>query len=308
MPQYDIRQDTTYRRGVVLGLTVAEIMILLIFVLLMALAAALSEREERLAVFEDGTASRLVEAIQEAYPEAEDPDDYFKELQRAIEARKAIEDAGFEEATEEWAEDADIGRKAREAAERAGAEDPGAFAEDVIGKAADGKKDGWPPFFSLSEAGGYTFKSGSAILQPKFRKNLQDEVIPKLAQFVREYDVDVLEVIGHTDEVSMPGSSNLDDKLIASSAGRVPIKDLEFADNAGLAIARATSVVRILRADKRLSGVTILPLSGAQLIMPVDRVADGSASGDDEKRRRIEIRLRRSTEQVTPGGREETGE
>ena len=64
------------------------------------------------------------------------------------------------------------------------------------------------------------------------------------------------------------------------------------------AMARAVAVVRILRADRRLREVTILPLSGAQMIVPVDRMADGSATGDDELRRRIEIRLRRTTEQA----------
>ena len=48
----DLRQDKSYRRGLVLGLTMAEVMILLIFLLLMALAAALANREDRLQLFE----------------------------------------------------------------------------------------------------------------------------------------------------------------------------------------------------------------------------------------------------------------
>jgi hypothetical protein len=98
----------------------------------------------------------------------------------------------------------------------------------------------------------------------------------------------------------MTGQSNLDGSLIQASVGRVPIGALRSTDNAGLAMARAVAVVQQLRADPRLRGVAILPLSGAQMIVPVDHVADGTARGGDQRRRRIEIRLRKSTQQASP--------
>jgi flagellar motor protein MotB len=300
MAGFDIRQDKSYRRGLILGLTIAEIMILLIFVLLMALAAALANREKRLEAVEDGTGSRLVEAIQAAYPEANSPDDYYKELVRAIDARKAVERYGDKAAGERLAEDAEIGRQAREAAARAGVTNPSEFAERAISRASAGKRGEWPPFFSLSEAGGYYFESGKATLRPDFEQKLRTTIIPLLKRNIDDYGVDVVEVIGHTDEVPMVGASNLDQLLISASASRTPIEALHSTDNAGLAMARAVAVVRILRADPRLAGVTILPLSGAQMIVPIDRVADGSSSRSDQSRRRIEMRLRRSTEQVAP--------
>jgi hypothetical protein len=101
----------------------------------------------------------------------------------------------------------------------------------------------------------------------------------------------------------MVGASNLDGMLIPAMNGRVPVGVLKPTDNAGLAIARATSVARILRADPRLAGVTILPLSGAQMIEPVDHLADGHSAGDDRKRRRIEIRVRRSTQEAPSADR-----
>jgi hypothetical protein len=58
------------------------------------------------------------------------------------------------------------------------------------------------------------------------------------------------------------------------------------------------SVVRVLRADPRLARAAILPLSGGQMIVPVDRMADGTARSGDQARRRIEIRLRRSTKEA----------
>ncbi|WP_327753701.1 hypothetical protein VVT58_06525 [Sphingobium sp. SJ10-10] len=298
--QLDLRQDKSYRRGLVLGLTMAEIMILLLFVLLMALAAALQNRDARIQALDNGGASRLVEELQRAYPEAKNSDEYFKELKRAIEARRQVEAAGAKDGAANLMADAEVGRQVREAAKASGVKDPEKFVKEVVAASSKGRKGQWPPFFSLSEAGGYFFDSGKATLRPEFDHNLRGEVIPMLAKSVADYDVDVVEVIGHTDEVPMSGSSNLDSSLIAASVGRSPISGLRSTDNAGLAMARAVAVVHVLRSDPRLRNVAILPLSGAQMIVPVDKVADGSARGDDQRRRRIEIRMRRSTQQASP--------
>jgi flagellar motor protein MotB len=298
MNQIDLRQEKSYRRGLILGLTIAEIMILLIFVLLMALSAALSTRDRQLAVLDNGGAKRVIEVLQEAYPQATKSDDYFKELVRAIEVRKELEEQGIKAGGEQLLKDAAIGAEARAAAAAAGAEDPERFVRNALQVAKNGKKGEWPPFFSLSEAGGYYFDSGKATLRSDFRLSLKDKVIPLLANSIKDYAVDVVEVIGHTDEVPMVGQSNLDALLINASTGTVDIGELRSTDNAGLAIARAVAVVQILRADPRLKEVAILPLSAAQMIVPVDRVADGSATASDRNRRRIEIRLRRSSKQA----------
>jgi flagellar motor protein MotB len=298
--QLDLRQDKSYRRGLVLGLTMAEIMILLLFVLLMALAAALQNRDARIQALDNGGASRLVEELQRAYPETKNSDEYFKELKRALEARRQMEAAGAKEGAANLMADAEVGRQVREAAKASGVKDPEKFVKEVVAASSKGRKGQWPPFFSLSEAGGYFFDSGKATLRPEFDHNLRSEVIPMLAKSVADYDVDVVEVIGHTDEVPMSGSSNLDSSLISASVGRSPISGLRSTDNAGLAMARAVAVVHVLRSDPRLRNVAILPLSGAQMIVPVDKVADGSARGDDQRRRRIEIRMRRSTQQASP--------
>lgn len=298
--QLNLRQDKAYRRGLVLGLTMAEVMILLLFVLLMALAAALQNRDARIKAIDSGDASRLVEELQRAYPNAKDSDDYFKELTKAIAIRREVERAGAKYDGTHLVADAEIGRQVREAAEASGVANPERFAKDIVAASSRGRKGQWPPFFSLSEAGGYFFDSGKATLRPEFERNLRDEVIPMLAKNVADYDVDVVEVIGHTDEVPMSGRSNLDSTLIQASVGRSPIAALRSTDNAGLAMARAVAVVQQLREDPRLRGISILPLSGAQMIVPVDHVADGTARGSDQRRRRIEIRLRKSTQQAAP--------
>lgn len=293
----DLRQEKAYRRGLVLGLTMAEVMILLIFLLLMALAASLQDRDQRIAALDSGGASRLIEQLQQAYPEASTSDDYFKELTRAIEIREAVERAGMEAGSRALLEDAELGHQVREAADGA---DPEAFLRGAIAAAERGREGEWPPFFSLSEAGGYYFDSGKATLQPRFEQSLRSTIIPMLVRSVRDYDVDVIEVVGHTDEMPMRGASNLDSSLIPASVSRIPIGDLRSTDNAGLAMARAVAVVHVLRSDPRLSNVRILPLSGAQMIVPVDQMADGTSPRDDRSRRRIEIRLRKSTGEAVP--------
>jgi flagellar motor protein MotB len=298
--RYDTRQLKPYRRGLILGLTMAEIMILIIFLLLMALTSALASKEKQVQQLSNGSATqKLVAQLQQRFPEARTTVDFFKELTLAADAKKRLDQmAGKEGLTDEMIRDAAVGAAAREIAKEDGVADP----LDVI-RDKSNKKGKWPPFISLSEADGYFFESGSAQLRPEFDRALRTQTTKRLAQIVRDYGVNVIEVIGHTDEVPMGGVSNLDSTLIPAMYGRVGVAALKPTDNAGLAIARATSVARVLRADPRFAGVTILPLSGAQMIEPVDHLADGRSAGDDRKRRRIEIRVRRSTQEVGQGER-----
>lgn len=74
----------------------------------------------------------------------------------------------------------------------------------------------WPPIISLSEADGYFFKVGSAELDDTFKARLRDKIVPRLIELAHEYKVDVIEVIGHTDEQPIvQRSSNLDQSLLS---------------------------------------------------------------------------------------------
>src|SRR5262249_22298507 len=53
----------------------------------------------------------------------------------------------------------------------------------------------WPPIINLSEAGGYYFATGSAVLTPDFATALRTVVISRLLQIAESFDVDVIEVI-----------------------------------------------------------------------------------------------------------------
>src|SRR5262249_34739949 len=79
-------------------------------------------------------------------------------------------------------------------------------------------------------------------------------------------------------------------------AGLIP------ADNAGLGLARAVSVVSVLRQSPLLAGYKMIPLSGAQLVNTDETLALEGSMQDVQQRRRIEIRLRTSVAADLRGG------
>lgn len=177
---------------------------------------------------------------------------------------------------------------------------------DALKKAAKpaqaAKPHDWPPIISLSELDGYNFDTGSAELSDPFKTKLRD-LSKTIAGIATSYGVDVIEVIGHTDEQAMAGEfSNMDKGLQPVLSGKVEIGSLHPADNAGLGLARAISVTSILSDMPELKGFTILPMSGGQLILPGDHLTDGAQMGDVRARRRIEIRVRQRSKLAPVGG------
>jgi len=159
----------------------------------------------------------------------------------------------------------------------------------------------WPPIIKLDEANGYFFDIGKATLKPEFEHAIRGPVVAALLKAAEEYDINVIEVVGHTDEQPIGSrSSNMDKELLAALANPSAVDKLLPADNAGLGLARAISVVGVLGKDKRLSKYKILPLSGGQLIHTDETLARGFSPNDVKERRRIEIRLRKSTPTTEP--------
>ena len=159
----------------------------------------------------------------------------------------------------------------------------------------------WPPIISLSEAEGYYFAKGKAGLASDFQRKLQEQIVPSLVQLARRYRCDVIEVTGHTDEQTIAArNSNLDQELLPALRGTTKISTLVPSDNAGLGLARAVAVARLLMGDQRLEAFRVLPMSAGQLIDVDERVTVGVV-GDVKQRRRIEIRLRRSNQGTQAG-------
>jgi hypothetical protein len=284
-------QQESYKRGIVLGLTMAEIVLLILFTLLLVLAALLTEKERgqdklkaQLALVEKWLPSLKSEQIP-------DPKKFFQEL--IIAQEKAAREDHLEQQLQEATKRADhLERKLQEATKR-NVELQAALDKERHKKAPD-QAHKWPPIINLSEAGGYFFEVGSAELSDEFKIALVDKVVPKILQLADEYpDVDIIEVVGHTDEQTIRRRySNLDGTLLevlknGNMANLVP------ADNAGLGTARAVAVVTRLLQDSRLQRFgRVLPMSGAQLIQ-VDETLSHGSEGDVRERRRIEIRLRK---------------
>jgi hypothetical protein len=86
--------------------------------------------------------------------------------------------------------------------------------------------------------------------------------------------------------------SSLDDDLLPFLRGEAA-RPPHASDNAGLGMARAAAVARVLLGDERLRRYTILPLSAGQAIDVDGRLALGVKRSDERERRRIEIRMRR---------------
>ena len=154
----------------------------------------------------------------------------------------------------------------------------------------------WPPIIRMSEADGYFFKSGSAELSPTFHEALIEQTPIEILKYIRKYDVDVIEVVGHTDErpIGIRQYSNLDRDLLSVLKNTAGVASLIPSDNAGLGLARAVAVVSVLRQSPLLAGYKLIPLSGAQLVNTDETLAIAGSPENIQERRRIEIRLRKS--------------
>jgi len=341
------RQTASYRQGLVLGLTMAELMLLLVFCLLIAVGVSLaSERAKRddalnrLRQAETAAAAndRLVQTVNKNASLAEliqrtakltsqgEIDDFWRKLVDSNDVvakmeRQGVSLATLKEESDDLArlrqltrEGIDPDKIARSAAlaaaidsviadKKLGDMTPQEIAalldKGLAAKPADGgdrrKGHNWPPIINLSEAAGYYFATGSAELTPNFATELRTVVVDRLLEIADSYDVDVIEVIGHTDEQPVNSrASNLDRTLSSVTSGGSGAGVLQWADNAGLGLARALSVVERLSADPRLRGFRIQPLSAAQLIGIDGRITRWDGQGDVPERRRIEIRMRKS--------------
>lgn len=326
-------QNEGYRRGMVLGLTMAEIMFLLVFVLLLIMTGVLKSMKDQVVDLRTANAElnhKLAEKQEfvDAAKELKDLGVDKEVLQTAVTLIREVSEAVKSKNSADLVE---VLRKIRNQLKVAPPKIPEDWQKLVRMKEtveklggveliaqqlnelkvlreeakAKGKND-LPPLIRLSEADGFHFQLGKSELTPEFEAFLREKVIPLLVQRKQDYDVDVIEVVGHTDLVPMTGlqASNLDMKLRDSLRGAGPVAALVPADNAGLGMARSVAVARILLDDPRLEGLKIIPLSAAQLV-DLDENLDteaGDSTSSNEKRRRIEIRLRRSskTQTLTP--------
>ena len=333
-------QNGSYRRGVVLGLTLAEVFILLVFCLLLLIAfswkstSAPSPQADK----RQKTVEKIVRFMDKERGE-KSLDEHWREVRRQIEmariveSKKPVEERAWDKVRadmnvarekkpidEYWrdvklvAQNAQGRKELRESLEtrtkalnkatteliKANTALNEARAETIRLKtelqSAQSEGHKWPPIIRLTETDGFKFPSGDASLSGEFRAKLRGEIVQKILAHAKRYKVDVIEVVGHTDEQPLtPWGSNLDKELLPYLHNRRN-PGLRASDNAGLGLARAAAVVRYLRSVPELKAYRahIVPLSGAQVLDVSGKLADGTNKGDVPDRRRIEIRLRRS--------------
>ena len=341
-----LQQRSSYRQGLVLGLTMAEIMILLVFCLLIGMATFLKREESKRLVAEQGLQNaqrenaRARQVLADLRQDAalgeklqnlsglRDPqaiDQYWRELVDSRTVVNEIEKSGvsvkqLQEGlatiaslrasgidADKAIRDSDTVAAINHAMAKPG--QPQVSTQAILDVIARGQAAGsgtgghqWPPIIRMSEADGYFFKTRSAELSTAFHDTLLNKTPLEILGYIGKYDVDVIEVVGHTDErpIGTRQLSNLDRDLPSVLNSNASVASLTPADNAGLGLARAVAVVSVLRQNPLLNGYKIIPLSGAQLVNTDETLALGGSPEDVQQRRRIEIRLRKSVASAPP--------
>ncbi|NES99294.1 MAG: flagellar motor protein [Sphaerospermopsis sp. SIO1G2] len=183
-------------------------------------------------------------------------------------------------------------------------------------------KDSKPRIISLP-ASKYSFPSGSAVLPQKLQndisKNGRDGIIlqlikQNLAELANtDKQVDVIEIIGHTDGQELGKlkcnnqiGSNLDKNLEKVAKGNQNVAILCAGSNTDLGLMRALAVVKELQKAQsksksdRFKQIQFRAYSAAQLFLPNDQGFANIDRKANPKRRRIEIRFAQLGEYVTP--------
>lgn len=148
-----------------------------------------------------------------------------------------------------------------------------------------------PPMLQLSEKESFRFKPSIYLLDEPFKAAL-DTRLQEILHRVKQYDIDVIEVIGHTDgQPNTSNSSNLDHKL--TRLGVSPsLAGFQAGSNSDLGLLRAMAVAQELQKKEGLRHLVFRPYSAASLINTNGRWQPANAS-DQRARRRIELRLTR---------------
>lgn len=160
-----------------------------------------------------------------------------------------------------------------------------------------------PPNIVLKQDESFVFPSLQATVpqefKDRFKKEKKDAVIAALNS---PSNIEVIEIIGHTDNLQVGGKSNVDTNLETVYAGTKDVSILAFGSNCELGLGRAIAVKSMLEVfldelstkdgltnegNERIRNLTYRTYSAAQLF-PTDPARPGRAED-----RRIEIRFTR---------------
>lgn len=159
----------------------------------------------------------------------------------------------------------------------------------------------FPPQITIT-ANQHDFPSGSAELTPDLAKYISNDLVNQIDNNVKDYDINTVVVIGHTDGQALSNrSSNIDNRLKKVSIDKLPIDKLNPGSNAELGLMRALAVVKklqeIQKQGKLLQGLDpkrgYRVYSAAQLMLNNGEFASPDPK-PDAQRRRIEIYFTKS--------------
>ena len=157
-----------------------------------------------------------------------------------------------------------------------------------------------PPLITLSEEKGFLFPSGKATLTIDYQNKLLSEIMDELIKNIKKYDCDVIEIYGYTDTQPFGRrgyySNDIDNKLHKCLRYGCDIDSIKTYTNLELGMKRAIAVVSFLRQQWQLRNITIRPFSAGQFLDENGKISS-LAVQETKKRRRIEIRLSKSTKQ-----------
>lgn len=165
----------------------------------------------------------------------------------------------------------------------------------------DLRRQQFPPSIVIENAGKFAFISGEAKLSNDLKNFINNELVKIIETNFDQYNINTIEVIGHTDGQPVNQSNgNLDLKLEQSARNNTSIAQLNPSSNADLGLMRALAVVKHLKQIKRQGtylqnknidlDTSFRVYSAAQLILPNGKFAQPNRKPQDN-RRRIEIRF-----------------
>jgi len=157
---------------------------------------------------------------------------------------------------------------------------------------------GTPPILLIKDENS-RFDPGSAVIPPTMLNFITNKLVPDIEKTAKTYNINTVEVIGHTDEQPIGIiSSNLDNNLEVAANQGGSVSTLKPGSNADLGLMRSLAVVKELlkiQQQNKMAGIRFRAYSAAQLILPSGEFAPipQQKRQSEPNRRRIEIRFTR---------------
>ncbi|WP_138501432.1 flagellar motor protein [Nostoc sp. PA-18-2419] len=157
---------------------------------------------------------------------------------------------------------------------------------------------GTPPILLIKDENS-RFDPGSAVIPPTMLDYIRNKLVPDIENTTKTYNINTVEIIGHTDEQPIGIiNSNLDNNLEVAASQKGSVSTLKPGSNADLGLMRSLAVVKELikiQQQNKMPGIRFRAYSAAQLILPSGEFAPvpQPKRHSEPNRRRIEIRFTR---------------